>query len=203
MISAQYVWYLALAVQLYIVFPFVNLFQSKYPKLLVIIVASLLVICGSLNDKIIHSYGIYLFSTPLAQLPIFVLGIFLAKGTKISYFIIPVALVLFVLSNFNQYFFMVSFISLVILVLYMTKLLSIVFRRSNYFPKICKIGYLSMFIYICHGDLRPLLTQVMNESNNIYIHYIGYFGYLIMVLIFSYLCKYLFNLITKRVIVRL
>lgn len=49
-----------------------------------------------------------------------------------------------------------------------------------------------MFIYIVHGDLRPILIYSINEINNVYVNYIGYFGYLVVTILFAYICKGIF-----------
>lgn len=59
-----------------------------------------------------------------------------------------------------------------------------------------------MFIYIVHGDLRPILIYSINEINNVYVDYVAYFGYLVVTILFAFICKGIFiclNALIKRI----
>ena len=177
-------WFLALLVQLYLLFPPTYCLMKKYPLIGIVLGFVLLAYASQIWIR-----GIFIFSTPLTNLIIFVLGIYLALGKKILNPFIYLSFFLFPLSLFIKGFFPISFISFVCVAIFSYS------KLHNFLNKriLVSIGGMSMYIYIVHGELRwKLLDYVLNHLNwlNVYSFFVLY---LLEIFFVAFLCSYLVN----------
>lgn len=175
-------WFLALIVQLYLLFPLVFTICKKRPVLTLVLSFLCLALTGYLNHKFVQE-GIFLFSTPLGQLAVFTLGIYLALGNGLDRKIVTFLCMLLPLTLTWKYAFPLSYVSVVISVL-------VLFQKwEAYLGKFklifIQIGSLSMFLYIVHPEWRWAILQFVRSQNSEYLTYIAFFGYVVFVFIFS------------------
>lgn len=186
-------WYFGLALQLYLIFPFLYRFIHKYREkgAIGLIAASYLLIY--LLKPLTNEFDIAMFGNFLGHLPEFVLGISLAmfKQIRLSWKIIIPSLVLFILSNFFRIFFPFSFLSVTILLLatfypiYSSK-------KGLITTPLLFIGNISMFIFVINGPLRQYSFKYTLGNSPIEI-LISSCLHFIFVLIISYLMMIVYN----------
>lgn len=156
-------WYMCLAAQLYVAFPFIkyiiNMLKEK--SIIVLLVLSYIAIYGLLD--LTSEYRIPMFANALGHLPEFIFGIGVATYTqfKINGKLLIGAVILFVLSCFFKPLFPLSFMSMLII------LLSIFHYLNNGLKKYKKlenvfvyIGQISMFIFILNVLPRGLILDL-------------------------------------------
>ena len=95
-------WYLSLAIQSYILFPIYYLSIKKYPQVVLSFCLILTCLAGILTPWASSNYGIWLFSTPLAQSIVFAYGIYISIYKKIYVWQLPIAIVVFIFGSFFQ-----------------------------------------------------------------------------------------------------
>lgn len=157
-------WYFSLALQLYFVFPFLYEIILKYGKkgFYVLLLISYVVIY--LIFPITEKLHVPLYGNFIGHLPEFLLGMSLAyfKDMKLSLVTIILSLVLFIVSNFSEYFFPFSFLSVTVLMLvsiyFIMKILPAVILRGLVF-----IGKISMFIFVINGPVRYFSLRLFVE----------------------------------------
>ena len=178
-------WFLSLIVQLYVLFPFMVRIVRRAPEKSIFILLILTLVCGLLSNTITNKFHIYIFSTPFAHALIFAFGIYCAMGRRVSKIVFLVAFIVFPLSWKFRLFFPFSFISAVLIVLYLAQR----FKQILSIPPVIYIGNLSMFIYITHGDIRWPLLQAVNQSHNLFVAYAMFFGYVVLCFFVAWLCR--------------
>ncbi len=130
-----------------------------------------------LNEKI------FVFATPLGQIAIFSLGIYLALENTIPLILIRVSILLLPFSFFIEFLYPFSFILVTMSVLYTY---SIYRQQLVGYRSLEHIGCISMYIFIIHGDLRWILVKIANEQHITLINYLLFCGYAIEVYILAY-----------------
>ncbi|MBK5720224.1 acyltransferase [Dysgonomonas sp. Marseille-P4677] len=148
-------WYFGFIIQLYLIFPILYYLLDKYKEkgFFILIGFSYLLIYGLY--PIFNTLNIPLFANFIGHLPEFILamGFAMFKEFRLDYKIVLPALLLFVLSNFSQYFFPFSFASATVLILYVCYPIynnsSKIIQKSLFF-----IGSISMFMFLINGPLR-------------------------------------------------
>lgn len=159
-------WYLCLALQLYIIFPLAYFCIRKYREkgAVALFILSYILVYGVF--KIAENNSIPIFANALGHLPEFIFGIAVATFSqfRVNWKIFLSALVLFVLSCFNIYFFPLSFLSILIVLLVTCKSLSNVIakhKRTEFF--LLYIGKISMFIFILNAIVRGFTISLLYE----------------------------------------
>lgn len=178
-------WFLALIVQLYVLFPLLVMTLRKHPEKSLFALLALTMLCGAVSGPILMHWHIYIFATPFAQALLFAFGIYCAMGYKLPRCFYLAAFIVFPFSWKFASFFPLSFIAMVLVSLFLYQK----FKAMLNSPWLIYIGQLSMFIYITHGDVRWPLLQAVNQSKSLYVAYVMFFGYLIFCFALAWLCR--------------
>ena len=155
-------WFFSLIFQLYLLFPV--LIKLKKEFLLVVIFFSWtiqLIVLGFFDVW----YTEYLRYNFLGHLPEFCLGIYFVKCKieKINPFVFLFSILMFCLSCVNQYFWVFSFFTIPLIVIYLYQIANI--NGSRKFHKIVMyFGYNSMYLFAVHGFLRKSFFDFANSS---------------------------------------
>ena len=190
-------WFLALIVQLYLLFPFLYIIQKK----------SKYIFIGLTVIALIFGAGCYLsgtnfpiFATPIANAVIFVFGIYFAEGYKIRKDMLIYLFLLTPLTFVFKTFFPLSFfvICMALLCIYSAKKTQIFLEKhpllSNF---VFYLGSISMYCYIIHTELRNYAAETLIHSSAIPMFdiHMTYLGYLFMTIIVSGLIVFLKNIL--------
>lgn len=179
-------WFFPAILQLYIIFPVLISLKSKFSEfsLLIIGIVSLAVLIY-INKKI-------LFYNFIGHLPEFCLGIFCAcgKAKKLNRFHLLLFVSLFLVGQLNVYFWFLSKLSFIVIVIYMYLLLK---SRVNVNNKVFRlIGEVSLFAFLINGFIRTPFIVILKEVNNDFIIIIYSILYLMFVLGVSILTNWIF-----------
>lgn len=178
-------WFLPLIMQLYIFFPFIVRIVKKYPEKSMLVFLVLTALCGIASKTLENHFHIYIFSTPFAQALVFAFGVYCGMGFKAPKMIFLLAFIVFPLSWRFRFFFPFGFISVVLIAVYLMQK----FKTVLNVPWLVCIGHLSMFIYITHGDIRWPLLQAVNQSQDLFVAYVMFLGYVVLCLAVAWLCR--------------
>lgn len=122
------------------------------------------------------------------QLPLFLLGAWLAAGRRIPATVVFGLAAVLPLTFVDPEFFHLSFLSVVTVAF----LLYGIFREKLSASRfLVWTGGLSMFIYIVHGDLRWLIIPIVNETQNVWFAYVAFFGFMTEVFLFALLARWI------------
>ncbi|HSR74885.1 MAG TPA: acyltransferase family protein [Sulfurovum sp.] len=183
-------WFVSLIVQFYIIFPFVRDFYHKYGNLglLVLSFASLL-LTAHFQPKI----GIPLPGTILTHIPEISIGIFLAQQKKFSikYSTILIIFIIFILSNYYQFFWYLSYSSalFLLLILFQNTLL---ICNQTFTKYLLFIGSISMYIFYINGFMRTPWIEFSKQYDLWYLNILFCVVFIMIVIITSFL-MYLFS----------
>ncbi len=185
-------WYFSLAIQLYLVFPVLFKVIDKYAVkgyialtvVSYILIYSLWGICEQLRIPIFGNF--------IGHLPEFLLGIILAVSPKlkISWPIVLLALVVFLLGNLYQAFFPFTFLSITILMLVCFYW---IYQHTNTIltKGLAWLGGISMFVFVINGPLRTF--KFLEEGQSSLKMYLGAIIHFIMVLIVSWIMSVIYK----------
>lgn len=158
-------WFFALIIQLYLLFPLFFCGITKYPRLTFGLIVTALTIAGVFYRFAGTEQGsqILLFATPLAHGAVFSLGIYLALGFGLTKEMFSILGTVFLMAQFAEPFFAVSFIAFVLWTLFL-------YQKQQERLKACKpllwFGALSPFVFLIHGILREPFTAWVNAEQN-------------------------------------
>lgn len=186
-------WYFSLALQLYLLFPLLYKVLDRYKEkgLFVLILFSYILIF--LFNPIAMRLHIPIFGNFLGHLPEFLLGIGFAIFPRIhlNWKIVIPTLIIFILSNFFDYFFSFTFLAFTILFLAFVcpaiKLLPAGIIKAFIF-----LGSISMFMFLINGPLRVYTMPYLTKGGSLHI-LLGSFIHLIIVIIVSYIMSLIYN----------
>ena len=162
-------WFMALIVQCYLLFPFV--YRLATGSAWGAAGVALLSMTGAYAFyQPLLDAGVLVYATPLGQLPLFLLGAWLAAGRRIPATVVFGLAAVLPLTFVDPEFFHLSFLSVVTVAF----LLYGIFREKLSASRfLVWTGGLSMFIYIVHGDLRWLIIPIVNETQNVWFAYVA------------------------------
>ena len=159
-------WFVSLIVQFYVIFPYMLSMFKKYGTLFLLFfsLGSLL-----LTDYLQPYVDFPLAGTILPHIPELSIGIFFASQKEVSlrYGAIVLIAIIFILSNFDAFFWYFSFSSILILILILFQILVV---KSNIAVKnmIFFIGSISMYIFYINGFMRQPWIQSAKHYNTWY-----------------------------------
>lgn len=174
-------WFLSLIVQCYLVFPYLYHYITT-DKTKIIYFVGVAVVIGALLYSPMRHAGVSVYGTVLGHLPIFALGVWLAKGgdLKKSRKILLGLAVLLIAGWTLRPFFHLSFLLVTLAFVYsyesMRSFLNCWFLQY--------IGTISSFIYIAHGELRwPIIQHLATiDPPSRLIEYLGFLFYFSLVI---------------------
>lgn len=157
-------WFFGLIFQLYLLFPpLYRLLENNKVKMLTIIamvcvVFSYLCVYGLMPD-----IEVYVFMNAPGHLPVFVLGMWLARnpGREIPNVTMIVALIVFVLGNFYKALFPLTFLSVAVMTVFFIFPFG---KKKEHIEKQSRLlvfmGKISMIVFVSNGVLRdPFVTM--------------------------------------------
>ncbi len=176
-------WYLALAVQIYLLFPLVFFAVRRFPAPSFAAFFTLTAIAGALNQSVIDNFDIYLFATPIPHLLIVALGTYCSiYGSLSLWFLVPACATFFLGAGFAILFpFTFTGFALASITVFGLVKNGIANEKSI----ISRIGSISMFIYIAHGDTRHMIVSAANNVESLYLTYVIFLGYLTLCLMLA------------------
>ena len=180
-------WFLALIVQLYLLFPFLYIIQkkSKYISIGLTVIALIFGASCYLSDT-----NLPIFATPITNAVIFAFGIYFAEGHKIRKDKLIYLFLLTPLTFVFQTFFPISFlvICMALLCTYSAKKTQIFLKKHPLLLEfVLFLGSISMYCYIIHTELRNYAAETLIHSSEIPMFdlHMTYLGYLFMTVIVS------------------
>ncbi|MDH7447493.1 acyltransferase family protein [Aquimarina sp. 2201CG14-23] len=162
-------WFFSLIVQLYAVFPlfFFLLKEKKMKYVHGIIFLILFYLIFVFLQPLLLKYDLNILFLFLGHLPEFVLGMVLAFKPEFyrkKYFLILLSIALFVLGNFIEFLFPLTFISisffLVRSLIWLENYIHNAIRRN-----IITLGEISLYVFAFHGFLRQPFAQYSQEAS--------------------------------------
>ncbi|WP_108823305.1 acyltransferase family protein [Dysgonomonas sp. Marseille-P4361] len=189
-------WYFSFIIQLYIIFPVLYYFLNKYKEkgFMGMLIISYILIYTLTPIAKQHDFPIY--ANFIGHLPDFIIGMVIAffKEFRINYKVIIPTLIIFILSNFYEFAFPLSFASATILLLVIfypfykeTKTITAPHKALLF------IGQISMFMFVINGPLRPYFDD--------YIYGVSQFRILLVALIhlgLTILLSYITSIIYEK-----
>lgn len=186
-------WFFSLVFQLYFLFPFILKISNKW------IVALILAVwcCQFAVINFVPSIENNLRYNFLGHLPEFCLGIYFAKNrmNAPSFSATLLATLVFIGSFFNEYLWVISFITIPIIMLYIHHLVS-PSPTSRISKVVLFFGANSMYLFVVHGFLRKPFIQLGNQS--VLMSLAAGVLYMIWVLIVTKLFKEVLEYTLKR-----
>ena len=180
-------WFVSLIVQFYIVFPIIFLLYKKYDKISLIILS-----IGSLflTFYLQPLVNIPIPGTVLTHIPELCFGIFLAqqKNFSLNYITILTIIVIFLLSNYYHAMWLLSYLTILILLLILFQGLLTRLHQSIK-RKIIFIGSISMYMFYINGFMRNPWLDYAKYYNEWYINIFICFLFIFIVIIASYLMQ--------------
>lgn len=185
-------WYFSLAIQLYIIFPPLFKIIDKYSIkgyigltiVSYILIYSLWGLCEELRIPIFGNF--------LGHLPEFLFGIVLALSPKlkISWPMVLLALIVFLLGNFYEAFFPFTFLTVTVLML--ACFYWFYQHTNNIISKgFAWLGGISMFVFVINGPLR--IFSILHENRSALMVFTALMVHFILVLIVSWLMSIIYK----------
>lgn len=150
-------WFLSFIFQFYLVFPLLLFIQCKFgSRSLIYISVMTIIINVSLNGQI---GKVNLYFTVIGHLPEFCLGIYLAKKDKLGFefpnLLLFISIVVFTLGNIYEFFWHVSHLTALVILLFGYQLLYIKISKISYpYRFFMYLGTISMPLFLVNGFLR-------------------------------------------------
>ncbi len=166
-------WFYSMIVQFYLVFPVLRRLFDRYGAPPLIVIALFGLVLKLLFNNTLEQEGLLINTTVIGFLPVFALGIILAKENKIlmPWWLFAIAFLLFYFGNFSRVGWVFIPISFVVTMLYAYVFLKRFFHSKTIVPArlFLFIGSISMYIYAVNGFLRHPFVNVVLKTNSIYL----------------------------------
>jgi peptidoglycan/LPS O-acetylase OafA/YrhL len=150
-------WFISFIFQFYLVFPLLFKAYTRSGNLLLILVSLASVgVCFATGGKIAD---VNLYGTIIGHLPELCLGLYLAKSDeqdlRLSVFIIPFAIIIYVLGNVYEPFWYLTHFSFLVLLLAFLQYVVPALCKSQFFQTIfIFLGTISMALFLVNGFVR-------------------------------------------------
>ena len=149
-------WFFSVIVQLYALFPLLKIMVKKYGRNSLLLVA---VACIAINISInawLVTYDLSVYFLFIGQLPVFCLGMYWAvKPMRVPLYILIIAILILILSNFNNVAWHFSFLSCTFIMLYVfQQIKGRLGARSTLAKFLAYTGSISLSLFAIHGMIR-------------------------------------------------
>lgn len=153
-------WFIPFIMQFYFLWPDLRRwFQRRGVPGMVALAAACLLLTYFCNDFLVARWDINLLETPIGHMPEFCLGVAAARYSfSPSRRAVVLAAGVFLLSNLDAHFWLLSFSSFLVLMLAGYACVRPMVRQS---PKLAVLGTLSMPLFLVNGYVRPLFVQLV------------------------------------------
>ena len=190
-------WFFGLIVQLYIFFPLLYKLISKYgfKAFALISIASYLFVYYALNTWHLTG-GLTVMQQCVAHFPEFCLGIYFGKKESLTanIWVFLIALTVFILGNFYEAFFPLTFLSVTYVLLFVfIKVISWNPKPTMIRRIMVYIGSISMMLFITHGMFRWQFVCLAKHYNNPGITIIFALSYFLEVFLLSLSAKVVYD----------
>ena len=200
-------WFYSMIVQFYLVFPLLRRLFDRYGAVALLLLSILSYVLQLLfNNTLIHQ-GLFINTTVIGHLPVFALGLILAKKNNIlvRWWLFLVVLLLFYFGNNSEVGWLFTRVWFVVLMLYVYLFIKQFIPSKTNLPArlILFIGSMSMYIFVVNGFLRqPFLDAVLKTNSLIFKLLItfGFVAYVIGVALLLHAAERLYLRINSRVI---
>lgn len=191
-------WFFGLILQLYLLYPFLLRIIRKYnTPLQFILILTIVYVTIYALFPITQSLNIPLFGNFLGHLPEFLLGIWLATNPKINLNskLLIGSIIVFIASNLSVHLFPFSFLSITVILLFISYPVLRLPKSSIVFKGLQFIGIMSMFMFITNGPLRMVSFKLFDCNMNSLPLYITLtaFLHLLIVIILSYITSLIYK----------
>ncbi|RAJ16338.1 acyltransferase family protein [Olleya aquimaris] len=196
-------WFYSMIFQMYIIFYWL----VKYCK----ITTKMLWVVLLLSYVVIFTFGVYFEQLKLSvylnfigNLPVFVLGMILAKikfdFNKISKLVWVLALVIFILGQYNRYFWYVSQIAFVTLFLITYNILKPYCNTKTLKNALLFTGKLSMYLFVVNGFMRTPWLYLLKNNNSEWFPYLLLVFHIVSVFIAALLLRAIEQFLMSKLI---
>lgn len=185
-------WYFSLIFQLYILFPLLYKALDRYKEKGFFVLIALSYVLIFLLTPIASKWDVPIYGNFLGHLPEFLLGMgcVMFERLKFTWKVMIPAMVVFILSNFLEFFFPFSFLSATILMLWFFH--AIINMPSNRVMRAFKLlGVISMFMFLINGPLRLYTMPYLARGEPLQV-LLGSFIHLTIVIMVSYMLSLLY-----------
>lgn len=161
-------WFFALIVQLYALFPLLLLITKKYGGHSMLIIAFIFVLINIFLNPYLLNNELSTYSIFVGQIPVFCLGIYFASSPaiKIPSLIFAIAILIFALANNNLYAWHFSFLSVIILILGIFIFLKPKLKKFKSISTfIAYTGSISLSLFAVHGMVRIPFEAIAEKYN--------------------------------------
>lgn len=178
-------WFFSMIVQLYIVYYLFAYRRTLKPVVILTIICLIAQVAAYLLTTRIGYLGYLRYNFVGSMLP-FALGIFAARKKVYPTILTSVVLlVLFLLSGFNIYSWVLTFGMIPFVILPVTKLV----RMNKYlYSGLVWVGGISAFVFVCHPIIRDLMWKFSGEAL-----YLSLFAYLVLSILFALIYGHLLS----------
>lgn len=154
-------WFISLIFQFYLVFPFLFKAYEKYKEVGLVVISVVALLLSAFLQNFVE---FKMSGTILPHIAELSLGIYFAKkgNIVISPFVLFGVLVVFIASNFVEYIWYLSYVSVALLLMYI-----ILKIKTNKF--IIYIGQISMYIFLINGFLRTPWIEFARHADKWYL----------------------------------
>ncbi len=181
-------WFYSMIVQFYLIFPLLRRLFDRYGVVALLLLSILSYVLQLLFNNTLEHQGLLIIANVIGRVPVFALGIILAKANYISirWWLFPVALLLFYFGNYSEVGWVLTRVLFVVTMLYVYLFIKQFVSVNTIFPArlILFIGSISMFIFAVNGFLRhPFMYAVLKTNVSILkiLIIVGFVAYVVFV----------------------
>ncbi|MEO6638586.1 MAG: acyltransferase [Ginsengibacter sp.] len=162
-------WFYSMIIQFYLVFPLLRRLFDKYGARVLLILSTVSYVLLLLLNNTLETQGLIIGATVIGHLPVFSLGLILARENSISlrWWLLPVASLLFYFGNYSEFGWVFTKVWFVLMTLYVYLFLKQFISFRAIFPTRLTlfIGSISMYIFAVNGFSRhPFILATLNSD---------------------------------------
>lgn len=165
-------WFYSVIVQLYLLFPLLVNINKKFPRYGFPVLFLTWFTLNAICYQPILDAGLNTYYTFAGHLPVFLLGMMLARREKIGLHtaVMLLSIVVFVLGNFFEIFWYFSQAAVVFILVYMISFWpKKISMRGSLRKLVVFYGSISMYLFAVHGFLRKPLVDKANGFDNAWV----------------------------------
>jgi peptidoglycan/LPS O-acetylase OafA/YrhL len=174
-------WFYSMIIQFYLIFPLLRRIFDRYGAGALLLLSILSYMIQLLFNNTLVQHGLFLNTTVIGHLPVFALGLVLARENNISmrWWLFVVVSLLFYFGNNSEVGWMFTRVWFVMMMLYVYLLIKKFIPSKTSVPArlISFIGSISMYIFVVNGFLRQPFLQVVLKTNSLGFKLLITFGF--------------------------
>lgn len=174
-------WFYSMIVQFYLIFPLLRRLFDRYGAVALLLLSIVSYVLQLFFNNTLEQQGLLIDSTVIGHLPVFALGLILAKGNYISirWWLFPVASLLFYFGNYSEVGWVFTRVWFVVMTLYVYLFIKQFIPFKTILPArlILFIGSISMYIFAVNGFLRHPFMHAVLKTNFLIFKLLIIFGF--------------------------